>query len=260
MNAPSSKLSLPRSPEGRASAPTRRLVRPTRDTLSTAAIAVGCLLVTKFAVAFVLLLGNAVNYDPSFYSNGFLESPIGLFLGSLVLYPFPFYLAAFAALALVFPILAESSLSTVLRRALLAGAGATVILALVGIVTGVTKAVAADDPVQLLLWVVFIPVAAGVQLSAVLVGGAAIAWLWVSRQEVSGDPDAETSESAETTSGAGVGSTSEAVDPEPAGVGRPGSQDGTRSDPPAPDDPEPRAAPPISIYAPPEDRPETDST
>ncbi|BDZ50026.1 hypothetical protein GCM10025867_22670 [Frondihabitans sucicola] len=203
----------------------------------TAAIAVGGLIVVKFAVAFVQLLGNAIDYDPAFYSNGFLSSPIGLFVGSLVLYPFPFYLAAFVALALVFPILRQSPLSTILGRAALAGAAATVVLALVGIVTGTANAMSSGDGVVILLWVVFIPLAAGVQLTAVLVAGSVVAWLWLGRQSPSGDQD-------------------RAVD---APAGDPVAETPAETTPTVPeDDPVapvvPPLEPPISIYAPPGER------
>lgn len=251
----------PRGPARRSRFAGLAVRRPGLDTVVTAAVAVGCLIVVRFAVAFVQLLGNAVAYDPSFYSDGFLQSPIGLFLGSLVLYPFPFYLAAFALLALVVPILREASLSTVLGRALLAGAGATVVLMLVGIVTGVSRAASSGDAVDVALWVVFIPIAAGVQLTAVLLGGAAVAWLWLSRvQAVTGGGAQDAAAAllddapvAETVASepAAVSPPVAAERPSPAGPAATPTPASTPASNPAPP---PTAAPPISIYAPPDER------
>ncbi|GAA4266815.1 hypothetical protein [Frondihabitans peucedani] len=223
--------------------------RPGLDTVVTAAVAVGCLIVVRFAVAFVQLLGNAVAYDPSFYSNGFLRSPIGLFLGSLVLYPFPFYLAAFALLALVLPILREASLPTVVRRALLAGTGATVVLMLVGIVTGVSRSVSSGDAVDIALWVVFIPIAAGVQLTAVLVGGAVVAWLWLLRVPVEPGEGAQ-----DATAAPREDAPAPTRAPAPSATPVPAPDPAPAPAPTAGASPAPRPEPPISIYAPPDDR------
>jgi hypothetical protein len=152
-----------------------------REGVLSAAVAVGVLLVVKFAVSLLQLLGNAIAYDPSLYANGFLASPVGLFLGSFVLYPFFFYLVAFAVLAFATPILRRTPLAVVLGRALAAGAAGTIALALAGIVTGVVIAGSTKNAVAIPLYVVFIPLSTGVQLTAILVAGAAVARVWLRR-------------------------------------------------------------------------------
>ncbi|AMM20449.1 hypothetical protein AX769_10190 [Frondihabitans sp. PAMC 28766] len=149
----------------------------------TAAIAVGAVILVKFAVALVQLIGNAVDFDPAAYASGFVESPIGLFLGAVVLYPFFFYVGAFVALAFGFPVLRSTRLPVVLGRAVAAGAVGTIVLALVGLITGVGSATAAGNWVSLLLDVVFVPLSAGLLLTAVLAAGAVLAWLWIGRQD-----------------------------------------------------------------------------
>jgi hypothetical protein len=238
----------PRAPK-RPSTPSSILfAHPSRQTLLAAAIAVGALLVVKFVVAFVQLLGNAIDYSPTAYSSGFLASPIGLFLGSLVLYPFFFYLAAFLALTLVFPVVKESPLSTILGRGVAAGAVGTIVLAVVGIVTGVVQSASTGDWVLLVLYVVFIPLATGVQLTAILVGGTVLAWLWTGRQpsnEVGNqDPGARPASASRDESASGQAAA-------PVGPSTP---------PAAPRPPvAPTEAPPLSLFAPPTDRPAADA-
>ncbi|ARC56474.1 hypothetical protein AS850_05225 [Frondihabitans sp. 762G35] len=183
-------MSTPTAPAARASSEGSRFPRlrgllvdagASRESVLAAAVAVGVLLVVKFAVSLVQLLGNAIAYDPSLYANGFLASPVGLFLGSLVLYPFFFYLVAFAVLAFATPILRRTPLAVVLGRALVAGAAGTIALALAGIVTGVAMAASTRNAVAIPLYVVFIPLSTGVQLTAILVAGAAVARVWLRR-------------------------------------------------------------------------------
>ncbi len=154
-----------------------------RESVLTAAIAVGAVIVVKFAIALVQLVGNAIDFDPAAYASGFLHSPIGLFLGSLVLYPFPFYLAAFVVLAALFPVDRSSTLTTVLARTLLTGAMGTIVLALVGFGTGIGPATRAHSGTILALDVVFIPLSTGLLLTALLLVGATVSWLWVGSQE-----------------------------------------------------------------------------
>ncbi|GAA4669800.1 hypothetical protein GCM10025780_11380 [Frondihabitans cladoniiphilus] len=179
--------------------------KPSRESLLTAAFAIGAVILVLFARAFVRLIGNAVAYDPTSYAGGFLDSPVGLFLGELVLYPFPFYAAAFVALTVFYPIIRQSPLSLVLRRSLAAGTVGTVVLALVGIATGIVQARTTGNSVYVILYALFIPLAAGVLMTAVLVGAAATAWLWSGRQGPLADEDARP-----------VASPEPAVEPAPA--------------------------------------------
>lgn len=156
---------------------------PGRESVLTAAIAVGALIVVKFAVALVQLLGNAVAFDPASYSSGFDRSPIGLFLGAVVTFPFPFYLGAFAALVLGFPILRRSPLSVILGRAVAAGTVGTILLAVAGLAFGVGPAVRSGGWVDLLLDVLFVPLSSGITLTAVLVASSVAGWLWLGREE-----------------------------------------------------------------------------
>ncbi|KQQ26534.1 hypothetical protein ASF54_10965 [Frondihabitans sp. Leaf304] len=157
-----------------------------------AAVAVGVLIVVRFVVALIQLLGNAVAYDPSAYATGFLAAPVGLFLRAVVLDPLPFYVIALLALAVVFRVTATVSLLLALARAVAAGAAGAAALVVVGLIA----AVPSGDVAAIVVGTVFAPLALGVQLTAVLAGGVTLSWLWAMRLEAAG---AETAVAASTT-------------------------------------------------------------
>jgi hypothetical protein len=139
-----------------------------------ASVAVGALIVVRLVVALVQLVGNTVDYNPAVYAGGFLSSPIGLFLRGVVLDPLPFYVGAFVAATILFPLAHVSALRLVLLRAVAAGAAGTALLIVVGLVTSVPT----GDVAGIVIGTLFAPVALGVSLTAMLVGASSAAWLW----------------------------------------------------------------------------------
>lgn len=170
------RLRSSRLPEGLAD------VGVTAGSVLAAAVAVGVLIVVRFVVALIQLLGNAVAYDPSAYGTGFLAAPVGLFLRAVVLDPLPFYVVALLALAVVFRVTATVSLLLALARAVAAGAAGAAALVVVGLVASVPS----GDVATIVVGTVFAPLALGVQLTAVLAGGVTLSWLWATRLEAAG--------------------------------------------------------------------------
>ena len=183
-----------------------------RDRLVAAATAVGVVLLARFALGLLAMVGAAVGFSVTAFPSGFAATPVGQFLGSFVFYPFPFYVVAFVVLLVVRPLETAAPLATVLRRALVAGAAGTLALAVVGVVPGVLLSQSGGTWANLVLYVTTIPLAAGVVDTALLVVGAVVAWLWARREgddpagaqpEVDArpqavvEPDASTSSEAE---------------------------------------------------------------
>ncbi|MGA1811965.1 hypothetical protein VH571_06215 [Frondihabitans sp. 4ASC-45] len=189
-----------RLPEGLAG------VGVTAGSVLVAAVAVGVLIVVRFVVALIQLLGNAVAYDPSAYGTGFLAAPVGLFLRGVVLDPLPFYVVALLALAVVFRVTATVSLLLALARAVAAGAAGAAAL----VVGGLIASVPSGDVAAIVVGTVFAPLALGVQLTAVLAGGVTLSWLWATRLEAAG---AATAVAASTVDGDGDGNEDPSVEP-----------------------------------------------
>ncbi|MBF4579806.1 hypothetical protein [Frigoribacterium sp. VKM Ac-2530] len=147
-----------------------------RARLLAAATALGVVLVARFALGLAALVGSALGYSVTPWPSDFTATPVGQFLGSFVLYPFPFYLVAFVVLLLVRPIDPGLSLPRALRHGLLAGTAGTVALALVGIVPGVAASLSGGTWVNLALYLTTIPFAAGVVDTALLLVGVVLAW------------------------------------------------------------------------------------
>jgi len=221
-----------------------------RQHLLSAATALGVVLVARFALGLVALVGSALGYSVTPWPSDFTATPVGQFLGSFVLYPFPFYVVAFGVLLLVRPVEADLSLPRVLRHGLVAGAAGTVALAVVGVVPGVAASLSGGTWVNLALYLTTIPLSAGVVDTALLLVGVVLAWHAArtsgGQVEASGDlvapgavpvPDAD--EEATTDSRTpGADATRE---PAPAGL------------PPAPvgDPGAPTAVPPVARVTPP---------
>ena len=87
-----------------------------RSRLLAAATALGVVLVARFALGLAALVGSALGYSVTPWPSDFTATPVGQFLGSFVLYPFPFYLVAFVVLLLVRPVDAGLSLPRALRH------------------------------------------------------------------------------------------------------------------------------------------------
>ncbi|WP_223269563.1 hypothetical protein [Frigoribacterium sp. ACAM 257] len=147
-----------------------------RQRLLAAATALGVLLVARFALGLAALVGSALGFSVTPWPSDFTSTPVGQFLGSFVLYPFPFYLVAFVVLLLVRPVDPALSLPRVLRHGLVAGAAGTVALAVVGIVPGVAASLSGGTWVNLALYLTTIPFAAGVVDTALLLVGVVLAW------------------------------------------------------------------------------------
>lgn len=192
MSTPMTPPGPPSSPGARSSPRPRRRrsrlpegladVGVTAGSVLAAAVAVGVLIVVRFVVALIQLLGNAVAYDPSAYGSGFLAAPVGLFLRAVVLDPLPFYVVALLALAVVFRVTATVSLLLALARAVAAGAAGAAALVIVGLIASVPS----GDVATIVVGTVFAPLALGVQLTAVLAGGVTLSWLWTTRLEAAG--------------------------------------------------------------------------
>ncbi|NII51212.1 hypothetical protein [Frigoribacterium endophyticum] len=165
-----------------------------RDRLVAAATAVGVVLLARFALGLLAMVGAAVGFSVTAFPSGFAATPVGQFLGSFVFYPFPFYVVAFVVLLVVRPLETAAPLATVLRRALVAGAAGTLALAVVGVVPGVLLSRSGGTWANLVLYVTTIPLAAGVVDTALLVVGAVLAWLWARREgddPAGADPEAD---------------------------------------------------------------------
>ncbi|KQR43736.1 hypothetical protein ASF82_08860 [Frigoribacterium sp. Leaf164] len=165
-----------------------------RDRLVAAATAVGVVLLARFALGLLAMVGAAVGFSVTAFPSGFAATPVGQFLGSFVFYPFPFYVVAFVVLLVVRPLETAAPLATVLRRALVAGAAGTLALAVVGVVPGVLLSQSGGTWANLVLYVTTIPLAAGVVDTALLVVGAVLAWLWARREgddPAGADPEAD---------------------------------------------------------------------
>jgi hypothetical protein len=150
-----------------------------RERLLVAGTALVVVLVARFALGLVALVGSAVGFSVTAFPSGFVATPVGQFLGSFVLYPFPFYAASFVVLAAVRPLTPRSDLRTVVRHAVVAGGVGTVALAVVGIVPGIVLSIDGGTWVNLALYLTTIPLSAGIVDTALLVAGAVLARLWL---------------------------------------------------------------------------------
>ncbi|ROS48435.1 hypothetical protein [Frigoribacterium sp. PhB24] len=150
-----------------------------RERLLVAATALVVVLVARFVLGLVALVGSAVGFSVTAFPSGFVATPVGQFLGSFVFYPFPFYVAAFVVLAAVRPLTPRSDLRTVVRNAVVAGIVGTVALAVVGIVPGIVLSISGGTWVNLALYLTTIPLSAGIVDTALLVAGAVLARLWL---------------------------------------------------------------------------------
>ncbi|KQM24112.1 MULTISPECIES: hypothetical protein [unclassified Frigoribacterium] len=150
-----------------------------RERLLVAATALVVVLVARFALGLVALVGSAVGFSVTAFPSGFVATPVGQFLGSFVLYPFPFYVASFVVLATIRPLTPRSDLRTVVRHAVVAGGAGTLALAVVGIVPGIVLSIDGGTWVNLALYLTTIPLSAGIVDTALLVAGAVLARLWL---------------------------------------------------------------------------------
>ncbi|NRD27498.1 hypothetical protein [Frigoribacterium sp. VKM Ac-2836] len=150
-----------------------------RERLLVAATALVVVLVARFVLGLVALVGSAVGFSVTAFPSGFVATPVGQFLGSFVLYPFPFYVAAFVVLAAVRPLTPRSDLRSVVRHAVVAGAVGTVALAVVGIVPGIVLSISGGTWVNLALYLTTVPLSAGIVDTALLVAGAVLARSWL---------------------------------------------------------------------------------
>lgn len=166
----------------RAAQDPRRAFAPGASVANTtgALIAVVSVVLVEFASGLVGLLGAALVVSP-FASYGAGNSLIGGFVHGVFLAPLPFHVGAFLALAFLLPVARRSPLPVILLRAVLAGAAGTLVLALVGVVTGAFGAVHGAGAARLVTSVVTVPLQAGLPLTLMLVATTTAAWLWLGR-------------------------------------------------------------------------------
>ena len=185
----------------------RRTGPEAREHLLTAGTALVVVLVARFVLGLVALVGSAVGFSVTSFPSGFVSTPVGQFLGSFAFYPFPFYVASFVVLVAIRPLTPRSDLRTVVRHAVVAGAVGTVALAVVGIVPGVVLSLSGGTWVNLALYLTTIPLSAGIVDTALLVAGAVLARLWLG-----GGTGDETWATAPVTDRADARATDEATD------------------------------------------------
>jgi hypothetical protein len=161
------------------------VVAPGASVLATtgAALTVVSVVLVEFVAALVGLIGTSTIVGP-FRSHGG-TSLVEAFVQSVFVTRFPFHLAAFLVLAFLAPVVPKTPLPVVLLRVLLAGAGGTLALALVGVVHGVAEAARVGTVGQalgrLLVDSVTTPVQIGLPLALMSLGSATVAWLWLGR-------------------------------------------------------------------------------
>ncbi|WP_423923470.1 hypothetical protein ACPEEZ_05135 [Frigoribacterium sp. 2-23] len=156
--------------------------RLTREETVSAVVAVGVVLVARFALGLLALIGSAIGFSATSFPSGFLATPVGQFLGSFVLYPFPFYLAAAIVLIFVSPLATDAPLAAVLRSGAIAGAIGTAALAVVGIAPGVLLSISGNTWANLALYLTTIPLSNGIVDTALLLVGCVLSWLWARRE------------------------------------------------------------------------------
>jgi hypothetical protein len=141
-------------------------------------------------VVAVLFLGALARFVGVLSYHGALQpfprdpaAPVPLleFFDEWLFAPFAFFVGAFVVLLFMAPIMRRSALPVVILRAVLAGAGGTVLLFIVGIFTGFTKFVRSSDWTWLWTDMVTNPLSIGFEATGILVAGAVVAWLWLGR-------------------------------------------------------------------------------
>ncbi|PYY40166.1 hypothetical protein [Curtobacterium sp. MCPF17_046] len=161
------------------------VVAPGASPLATtgAALTVVSVVLVEFVAGLVGLVGTSTIVGP-FRSHGG-TSLVEAFVQSVFVTRFPFHLAAFLVLAFLAPVVPRVPLPVVLLRVLLAGAGGTLALALVGLVHGLAEAAGQGTVGQalgrLLVDAVTTPVQIGLPLALMLLGSSTVAWLWLGR-------------------------------------------------------------------------------
>ena len=229
-------------------------VSPLRDRALFAATALVVLLVVQFALGLTSLLSAAITFTAVPFPSGFPATPVGQFLGTFLLYPWPFYVASTVVLVVVRPASSGQELPVVLVRGALAGAVGTAALVVVGAVPGTLLSLEGGTWANMALYLTSIPLSRGLGLSAVLLVGCVLAWLWLREPAapvdgaVAGVADLEPDDAAPSAVDASHVPWPDADDQEAA----------ARSSAPPPA-PVPRRAPRPdpgyhSRYAPPEDR------
>ncbi|WIB27434.1 hypothetical protein [Curtobacterium sp. MCSS17_015] len=161
------------------------VVVPGASSLATtgAALTVVSVVVVEFVAGLVGLIGTSTIVGP--FRNHGGTSLVEAFVQNVFVARFPFHLAAFLVLAFLVPVVPRAPLPVVLLRTVLAGAGGTLALALVGVATGAYEAVRQGTLGQgigrLLVDVVTTPVQIGLPLTLMLLGSSTVAWLWLGR-------------------------------------------------------------------------------
>lgn len=169
---------VPPRPERRPASPTAPFAPGASGPTSVAAaIAVGGVAAVLLLQQVVWVIGAAVSSGPYNY-QGVLGR---VFIGGWLLTPLAWYIGAFLVLAFLAPIGRRSPLPTVLLRAVLGGAGGTIALVVVGLFAGFAQAIRTNQWGLVVSTAVTGPISSGITYTALLLGAATAAWLWMGR-------------------------------------------------------------------------------
>lgn len=145
-----------------------------------AGIAVVGVIAVMFVSSLMYLFG-VMSYQSAGQADPTGDVPVRDFIDGWLTTPFMFYVGAFAVLVFLAPIVQRIPVQTVVLRAVLAGAGGTLLLAVLGVFTGFTNFVRNSDPSYIWTDIVTTPLWLGTQCTAMLIAGAVVAWLILAR-------------------------------------------------------------------------------
>jgi hypothetical protein len=169
---------VPPRPERRPASPTAPFAPGASGPTSVAAaIAVGGVAAVLLVQQVVWVIGAATATGPYGYGGALGR----VFLGAWLLSPLAWYVGTFLVLAFLAPIGRRSPLPTVLLRAVLGGAGGTIALVVVGLFAGFAQAIRVNQWGLVLSAAVTGPISSGIGYTALLLGAATAAWLWMGR-------------------------------------------------------------------------------
>jgi hypothetical protein len=155
-------------------APVSRTLRP-----ALIAIAIAWVIAVIFHIVYLVRDFLWIMHDGAEY----LPDALGDFGTGAVLQPLLFFVGAGALLVVVLPILAETRLLTVVIRAAVAGLGGFVLLSVMGLIEAIGEAVLYGFRFGYLIndWIGY-PLVIAFDLTALLVIGAVVSWLFASKK------------------------------------------------------------------------------
>jgi hypothetical protein len=155
-------------------APVSRTLRP-----ALIAIAIAWVIAVIFHIVYLVRDFLWIMHDGAEY----LPDALGDFGTGVVLQPLLFFVGAGALLVVLLPILAETRLLTVVIRAAIAGLGGFVLLSVMGLIEAIGEAVLYGFRFGYLIndWIGY-PLVIAFDLTALLVIGAVVSWLFASKK------------------------------------------------------------------------------